>query len=464
MPLEKERSATIEDVESLTIHGISRVAFARSKYTRIIWLVLCISASISFVIVTVNSFINYYQYNIVTHRTVRQYNKLTLPAITFCHTNYYHPFTFYAEDPPTVQTLPENCSVNDSKDFANTMNWIIFDFACRMFFGTTESNASAMGAESLKYFRFPQGFEITPNKEPCITLNRNSALVQQAEGEKYGLHMILYNEGGAALHDVSANEPLTDNREGIYAMLHDPKQVVPMGDRIVIPPGYHTHISITKNVFKRLPHPYPSKCKNNRSNRDSIYPGKNTQQMCFSSCAYKQVYKACPGVIPEMKVFMKAPSFPLLADIYNVSFWKCVENSVSQLDYLKCDCPQHCNDETYTTVINRNPWPQLWQVPSFMKLINDVEGKANRTLPATEIREKLIKLTIYYSEFRENASEEQPFYDLFTILSDLGGQMGLFMGASLLSLAEIIALTATCLRRYLCRLGKSIELSPSPRS
>ena len=140
-----------------------------------------------------------------------------------------------------------------------------------MFFGTFKSNTSAMGIDIPQHFRYPEGFEITPYALPCITLNRNLTLVQQAAGEKYGLHMIMYSEDFNLSNSYLPDDPITDVRNGIYAVLHDPRQLVPMGDGIVLPPGYHTHISVTKNLLKKLPHPYPSNCTSERSNRNSIY-------------------------------------------------------------------------------------------------------------------------------------------------------------------------------------------------
>ena len=459
MPLHKEKNATREEIESLTIHGISRVASGKNKYVRMIWLVLCISTSISFGIIAGRSFMKYYQYNTFNHITVKQNSKLALPAITFCHTNLYNPFQFQFEDPPVVQHLPENCSFNDRKYFTNRMNWEIFHDACRMFFGTFKSITSAMGIDMPQYFRFPKGFEITPYGLPCVTLNRNLTLVQQAAGEKYGLHMIMYSQDFNLSNDVFADYPITDSRNGIYAVLHGPKQLVPMGDGIVLPPGYHTHISVTRNIIKRLPHPYPSKCKHEQSSSNSIYPGVDTQQLCLYSCVTKQVYEMCPGVLPELKMFMKAPEFPVQADIYNVSFWQCIINALTQVSYEQCDCRENCYEETYNAIVNRHPWPQSFQVPSLMKLISSVERKNRSKITTSDVRNRLIKISIHYKDFKEHISEEQPLYDFSTIISDLGGQMGLFLGASLLSLAEIIALVVTYARRSLCKRDSTIELS-----
>ena len=459
----KEKSEVQEEIDSLTVHGVSRVASAKNKYTRIIWLMLCITVAVSFGIVVVKSFMKYSKYQTLIHSTVIQKKNLALPAITFCHTNFYHPLSFTFLDPPVYQHLPENCSFNDIKYFTNKMNLKMFQFACRMFIGKVNSKTAAMGTEIPGYIRFPTGFDITPNKEPCFTLNRNATLVQQTAGEKYGLHMIMYNEYFNITENSTPEEFLIDPRNGMYAMVHDPKQIVPMAGGVLIPPGYHTHIFLKKNLIKRLPQPYPSECTNDWSNQDSIYPGKNTLQMCFSSCAYLQMYRMCSGVKPEMKVFMNEKEFPLKANIKNASFWKCQEKSLSHLDFQGCNCRAHCYEETYTTAIDRNPWPQYWQAPSYVQLINDIEGKSNRTLSTTEIRKRLLKVSIYYEDLEEHIYEELPLYDLLTIISDLGGQMGLFMGASLLSLAEIVALMVTYFKGRFDNSNKPIELSSQTR-
>ena len=316
-----------------------------------------------------------------------------------------------------------------------------------MFIGSFESKTIAMNLDMPQYIRYPEGFEVSPNIQPCVTLNRNSTLVQKAAGERYGLHMILYNFPFGVESSTPAHDPLIDERNGIYVMLHDPKQTIAMGDGIIIPPGFHTHISITKNTIKRLPYPYSSNCKNADSNLGSIYPGKNTQIMCYTSCAIKQLYQMCPGVIPEMKVFMKAPEFPIQANLTSRSFRRCVLENLPHITYQNCDCNQHCNEVTYASVTNRSPWPQKWQAPSFMKLVNTQEGVENRSLSTDEIRDRLIKVSIYYPDFKEHFFEEKQVYDLSSIASDLGGQMGLFLGASLLSLAEILALVATRIKR-----------------
>ena len=108
-----------------------------------------------------------------------------------------------------------------------------------MFFGAFKSSTAAMGTQVQQYFQFPNGFEVTPYTQPCVTLNRNLALVQQAEGEKYGLHILMCNEGYKLRYNLLADEPVTDKRNGINLVTHDSKQVVPIGDGNAMHSSYH---------------------------------------------------------------------------------------------------------------------------------------------------------------------------------------------------------------------------------
>ena len=452
-----------KEVESLTMHGLSRVASAQNKYTRFIWLALCLAAATALGMTAVKSLIKYFDYQVLINVNVKHSSNMALPAITFCHTNYYNPIIFNSIDPPVFQHFPESCDFTDRKYFKNDINMLIFHFTCRLFFGTFDAKTSAVSKELPKYFRFPEGFSLAPHKYPCVTLNRNSTLVQYVAGESYGLHMILFNdEISDPTFTYKVERPLSDKRDGIYVMIHDPKQQVTAGDGIVLPPGFHTRIVVTKNKIKRLPYPYPSKCVHGGSDDTTIYPGKNTMIMCYSSCALKELYRMCPGVIPEMTVFMKPPEFSKKVDISNSSFWACIKTATTKIRYQNCDCKQHCEEEGYTTISQRNPWPQEWQAQAFLGLLNKIENVEDRNLSTKEIRDRLIKISIYYDDFLEHVYEEKAANDLSSIASDLGGQMGLFLGASLLSLAEIIALVATHVKRRMLYSNRVVEVSLKP--
>ena len=451
MSKKHEASQIHDEVESLTMHGISRVASAKNKYTRTIWLGLCLAAGATLMAIAAKSLVKYFEYQVMVNVYLKPNSILALPAITFCQTNYYRPDLYSFTKPPVFQDFPKSCNQTEDKYFATETNKDIFNYACKIFFGNVTANTIGMSVDIPRYIKFPENFSISPRKYPCITLNRNSTLVQYAAGQENGLNMIMYNQELEKFFMYETKEMLNDKRDGMYVMLHDPAQLVPYDEGIVIPPGFHTHISVKRNRMKRLPSPYPSKCLDGGSDHDSIYPGKNTQQMCYTSCALKMLYRLCHGVLPEMSTFMNGEEFPKKADIKNGSFWKCLAESIYKLFDINCNCRLHCHELTYTVVANRNPWPQKWQVQSFAKLINSVEGIQNRSLSHDQIRQRLMKVSIYYDDFSERIYQEKALYDLDSLAGNIGGLMGLFLGASLLSLAEIFEMAFSYIKRKVFR-------------
>ena len=440
---ERELDRVKEDVESLTVHGIPRAISAKSKCARILWLSLSILAVLGLSTTVFKSLSGYFRREITIKTTLRQNRVLPLPAITFCNTKYVFD---YFKSVPSLQSFPKNCSSKGDMHFSNEANNISFNIGCQMFFGEVSAELFLINQIAEKTFRFPDNFTFVPNRYPCFTFNRNSLSVQKAEGEENGIKILLYNTEfkGPRFHHTSGS--VRDETRGISVWLHDPNQKIPFGDRVTLLPGFQTHISVRKNIVKKKQHPYPSKCSESGPDQSSIYPGKNIMRMCYASCFYKAMYKLCHGVMPSVRAFMHAPEYPIHDN--SARFWACLTGNQSSIDYTKCECRPHCYEEVYKLTVSRSTWPQNWQTRSFARLIKGVEEK-ELNLSAEEIRDRLIKVVIYYEDFMETIYEEIPLYNILSIVSDLGGQMGLFLGASLLSLAEIVALMIGVMKRKL---------------
>ncbi|XP_078356042.1 acid-sensing ion channel 2-like [Oculina patagonica] len=60
-------------------------------------------------------------------------------------------------------------------------------------------------------------------------------------------------------------------------------------------------------------------------------------------------------------------------------------------------------------------------------------------------RDNLLELRIYYESLTFSDVRQVASYDLYSLLGDVGGQIGLFLGASLLTLVEYLDLCAMVL-------------------
>uniref|UniRef100_A0A1I7ZP24 Amiloride-sensitive sodium channel subunit alpha n=1 Tax=Steinernema glaseri TaxID=37863 RepID=A0A1I7ZP24_9BILA len=64
---------------------------------------------------------------------------------------------------------------------------------------------------------------------------------------------------------------------------------------------------------------------------------------------------------------------------------------------------------------------------------------------ADEARTNVVKLEVYFEELNYQSIMETPAMDIFDLLSNIGGTLGLYVGMSFLTLGEFFELFLKCL-------------------
>ena len=102
------------------------------------------------------------------------------------------------------------------------------------------------------------------------------------------------------------------------------------------------------------------------------------------------------------------------------------------------DCPLECKRMDYKTSLSSS------------KLIGDIyvdyikgnpslsKDFVTRPINADAVRECMIILNVFYDSLSYKLSTESAQMDIVTLLSSIGGTMGLFMGVSIFSLFELV--------------------------
>ncbi|XP_062577909.1 acid-sensing ion channel 1-like, partial [Saccostrea cucullata] len=110
----------------------------------------------------------------------------------------------------------------------------------------------------------------------------------------------------------------------------------------------------------------------------------------------------------------------------------------------------------YQSTISGRVWPKesfLVRIKYFL-----------RSPKSLSFRDNFLKLVIYYEDTNYEEISEEPSYDGFRFLSDLGGAMGLFLGASVLSFLELVQLfveLSNYLRRKCLQRKNKVNESPN---
>ena len=434
-----------EEIGALTIHGVPKIFSSSAKLLRAFWTVLCISAITFLVYFATASVKRHLQREVETKTERIQRTALNLPAITICNTNIFNLDSTANDSYPVEQELPTNCSFTSKKYFKNEVNRQYFMQFCRLFFANQSfpgnQHAARVGQYNVVPIKFPEHFSLLPQVWPCFTLNRNQLLKQYSGGSRSGFRAILYFDE----NDSSQYHPpdfLDAERRGLFVTIHDAREHVNGFEGIFLPAGFHTSIEISKYTIKRKQSPFPSHCVyTGQEAYENIFPGKPSISTCLFSCFSLTAYKRCGGVVSVMRSFMKPDRYPNILNITNPDAMACLHDNIRYMN--ECNCQLPCDEESYETKVSRTPWPPKWQHENLYGALHNSETE--NTTSSREFMRNLLKVSIYYKNLCEFVYTEEEKYGVMSILSDFGGQMGLFIGASILSFVEIVILLANCI-------------------
>lgn len=213
--------------------------------------------------------------------------------------------------------------------------------------------------------------------------------------------------------------------------------------------GTETYIGVRRSFTSKLGKPY-SKCQSdlkpsgNYSQRlftffqdlgVTYYDQKFCQRLCYQDKLIDRC-NCCDLVTPRIRnASYCAKNQELLCQ--NEFAAEFLSSDVTQL----CDnvCIQECNTQEFDVSLNMATFPTL----SYLKFLSSYENTAI-LFPSTESQlmsfgqQGFVKIVIDYDQLYYTSIDEQAQTTLQTLFGNLGGQLGLFIGISFLSLVELL--------------------------
>ncbi|XP_048868701.1 acid-sensing ion channel 4-A [Brienomyrus brachyistius] len=255
----------------------------------------------------------------------------------------------------------------------------------------------------------------------CYTFNGNKTASKRTKqgGMGNGLEIML---------DIQQDEYLpiwketneTSLEAGIRVQIHsqdEPPYIHQLG--FGVSPGFQTFVSCQEQRLTYLPQPWG----NCRSTQDQMIPGYDTYSIsaCRLSCETQEVQRQCQCRMVHM---------PGNSDICPPSKIMCVDTALAALQKSEsCACDTPCNLTRYGKELS------MVKIPS--------KGSArylSRKYDKSEdyIRDNFLVLDIFFEALNYETIEQKKAYDVAGLLGDIGGQMGLFIGASVLTILEVL--------------------------
>ncbi|ETN76502.1 Amiloride-sensitive sodium channel [Necator americanus] len=174
-------------------------------------------------------------------------------------------------------------------------------------------------------------------------------------------------------------------------------------------------------------------------------PGTATSvESCFRDCLQEKIISDCGCYDPAYphKNDGSTKSCDEVGDtLLNLDCIDRISNADSgAFNIIKdCDCPQPCEVDSYAATVSTAKWPSSSYVPPECNRIPiDVPWVPNGCLEWYKKNTLLVE--IYYERMNYQVLSESPAYSLVNLVSDVGGQVGLFLGMSIISLIEIATL------------------------
>ncbi|XP_033747798.1 degenerin unc-8-like [Pecten maximus] len=125
---------------------------------------------------------------------------------------------------------------------------------------------------------------------------------------------------------------------------------------------------------------------------------------------------------------------------------ECLETELKRVDlqrYCSSQCQVPCIERRYVPLMSMTRWPSGNFEPVVARLANRSKMNYNK------ISDDILKVKVYLHSLTKEVVEEEVAYTEQNFLSDIGGQLGLWAGFSVLSLSEIVELL--CLIIMSCR-------------
>ena len=422
--------------EQSTFNG-ALYMFASTSWTkRILWMVVVLAAIGGFWYVTITHIIRLVREPISTSITLTRENKLPFPAVTVCSLSILNTtklrsagnnddngesvidnlVDFFAEaegnNIPGCQSIASNLVSDTGFD----VNWGELTQLARNDRSALISSCTFAGEDCTNDFT-----PVNTVAGVCYTFNGPSTQptrTVRGTGIRQGLTL-----------NLSPGDQLfsqTDDH-GFRIVIHNPDEPpIPEAEGIAVALSTTTYIGmrqVTSIDRTRFSSGFQCRGENDPNIAQNLsFPGYSSYSpsLCQSECFYRYVADTC-GCIEDDRLYTTAVNSPYnrfrmckLSDVCcEVQAFREVEDS--------CDCPPKCETVQRTT-----------------------------TISSSTSDDGFVHVNVYYETLILETRETSDSYTVWSLISDIGGNTGLFLGFTLLSGVELLVLVVGLIKDCCC--------------
>ncbi|VDO93537.1 unnamed protein product [Heligmosomoides polygyrus] len=197
------------------------------------------------------------------------------------------------------------------------------------------------------------------------------------------------------------------------------------------PTGFVSSFGIKLKSLTRLPAPYGD-CIKQGKDGDFIYVTKQySTEGCQRSCIQKHLATACGCGDPRYPPFRTSKNCPVDDPVKRECLKREIQFAMRRPKTVGCKCRQPCSQDVYSVSYSASRWPA---VPG------DLSGCPVGLAPHHCLlykREQGAMIEVYFEQLNYESLLESEAYGLPNLLADFGGQLGLWMGVSVITIMEV---------------------------
>lgn len=434
-----------------TITGLSNIKRARFKLIKIIW-VLCMIASLAGCSrMIIDLVLRYFKYSVNVSLKIKSASSQNFPAVTFCNLN---PFDLSKSgsildqilmennlknysDPQLVRTLVKS-KIAGNFIHKNSIGFCLKDMLLSCYFNDQECHDSDFvpfyDFDFVNCFTFNSGYDKYGNKVPIKVVN--------LQGTDLGLKLELY----LGLDKANLTRFITNS--GARIIVHN-QSTIPVVDSegIDAATGFQNNIAIKKYFEHKLPYPY-SNCIKNVKSKDAynsrlyraMFNELNMtlyrQKICLKLCLQDFIIKKCncsdgslPNIYQNVTICQNLETIKCMIDARDKYF---SSGSVA------CDeCPLSCDSVFYSKYISYSRYPTHYYL-DYIRNNSKILEKFNEYYNEGNFSKSTLIANIFYEDLDYSILEQVPAVSFGNLVSNIGGNLGFFIGVSVLSIFELV--------------------------
>lgn len=407
-------------IKSTPTHGVVHIFTGKSKIRQVFWLLIVVGAG-AFCLFNIIDRIEFLisQPTLTAFSLIRR-ESLTFPAITVCNLNpirlsYLQNLTGSSlEDVEVLDTT--RCNVSALQDVFTDM-----DLDLRKILNDSRHLLEELVQECHFMGKNCSFTPVLTRVGFCYEFNggRNGSVVLSSAGTgpRFGLQMTLNIE------QDEYSQSLNDDAGAILVIHPQGEPGEPSDAGITVPPGHGARVGLRKKIVKDLSS--TATCKHGSSNNFNFL--SDVYQYSLSACLvesfFTTVARRC-GCIDSSVARPSSGEFATLPDCQ-------LSDLCCSLDVYynaeRSGCSSACHYTTYQTSVSYSSFPAKYATESLAAAINTSEEY---------VKENLLSVSVFFEDLNVEEVVTRDAYSYTALLSDIGGQLGLFLGASVVSILE----------------------------